>query len=270
LFLYFLWCLGCFSGSVETPSSEKEAVASSSTEILQGALPPALPPDAFQDLSAEDLRYIEHNWGLLSTRRDTKLKPEETIAAMGLQPGMSIVDLGAGTGYFAFRFADVVGETGRVFATDIASGALLYMRAVIDSVSTPQSPRYSNIELVLNPIDSTGVAPQSADMVFVCSIHVFAHVGMLSKDVREDSAASAVDKISSVHGPFIENIYETLRPGGRFVYLEGSPGSHDGVSLDGPGVTELFGRHGFKFVSQHTHLRNMDMLIFERPAEPAP
>ena len=39
---------------------------------------------------------------------DPKSKPDEILKALGLQPKQKVVDLGAGGGYFALRFADVV------------------------------------------------------------------------------------------------------------------------------------------------------------------
>ena len=38
----------------------------------------------------------------------------------GLAPGMTVVDVGAGSGYFALPAAEIVGPTGRVFAVDVS------------------------------------------------------------------------------------------------------------------------------------------------------
>jgi SAM-dependent methyltransferase len=46
----------------------------------------------------------------------------ELIAALGLQPGQRVLELGAGTGDLARRLAQAVGPTGRVLATDVAPG----------------------------------------------------------------------------------------------------------------------------------------------------
>jgi predicted methyltransferase len=42
------------------------------------------------------------------------------VAAVGLQPGMAVADIGAGTGLFTRLFAAAVGATGRVYAVDIS------------------------------------------------------------------------------------------------------------------------------------------------------
>jgi ubiquinone/menaquinone biosynthesis C-methylase UbiE len=40
--------------------------------------------------------------------------------ALALRPGEVVADIGAGSGYFALRFARAVGDTGRVYAVDIS------------------------------------------------------------------------------------------------------------------------------------------------------
>lgn len=53
-------------------------------------------------------------------RRDEYQKPREVLMALGIRPGEVIADIGSGSGYFALRFAAHVGDTGRVYAVDIA------------------------------------------------------------------------------------------------------------------------------------------------------
>ena len=56
-----------------------------------------------------------------SEDREVYAKRAEIVAALGLKPGMSVADVGAGTGLFTRLFADKVGETGRVYAVDICA-----------------------------------------------------------------------------------------------------------------------------------------------------
>lgn len=51
--------------------------------------------------------------------RDEEEKPEVVLAAMGLRPGMTVAEIGTGTGYFARRIAKAVGPSGKVYAVDI-------------------------------------------------------------------------------------------------------------------------------------------------------
>jgi len=48
--------------------------------------------------------------------RDAYQKPHEVITELDLKPGEAVADIGAGSGYFAFRLAHHVGDAGRVYA----------------------------------------------------------------------------------------------------------------------------------------------------------
>ena len=47
-----------------------------------------------------------------------KNKPDQILDAIGLKSGQTIADIGSGGGYFSFRFAEIVGDNGRVYAVD--------------------------------------------------------------------------------------------------------------------------------------------------------
>ena len=51
--------------------------------------------------------------------RDQWQQPDKVIAALRIQPGAEIADLGAGGGYFTFRLAKAAGPSGKVNAVDI-------------------------------------------------------------------------------------------------------------------------------------------------------
>ena len=46
-------------------------------------------------------------------------KPFEVLAHMALQPGMTVADIGCGSGYYARKMAKQVGSTGTVYGVDI-------------------------------------------------------------------------------------------------------------------------------------------------------
>jgi predicted methyltransferase len=50
--------------------------------------------------------------------RDNWQHPEKVIAALRLQPGNIVADLGSGGGYFTFRLAKAVAPTGKIYAVD--------------------------------------------------------------------------------------------------------------------------------------------------------
>ena len=49
-----------------------------------------------------------------STERDAWQKPEEVLGVMKVEPGMTVADIGTGTGYFIPHLSGAVGPTGQV------------------------------------------------------------------------------------------------------------------------------------------------------------
>ncbi len=52
-------------------------------------------------------------------------QPDKALDYIGIEPGSSVADIGAGSGYFTARLARRVGPTGKVYANDIQQGKLL-------------------------------------------------------------------------------------------------------------------------------------------------
>jgi predicted methyltransferase len=82
----------------------------------QGAAPPAGPHDAtvhhpFKGID-QWVRVFD------DPERDKWQKPQETVEALHITPGMTVADLGAGTGYFNRYLSKAVGPRGMVLALD--------------------------------------------------------------------------------------------------------------------------------------------------------
>jgi ubiquinone/menaquinone biosynthesis C-methylase UbiE len=60
--------------------------------------------------------------------RDAWQRPDAVVATMGVANGMTVADVGAGTGYFLPYLARAVGPTGKVLALDIEPDMVRYMR----------------------------------------------------------------------------------------------------------------------------------------------
>lgn len=89
------------------------------------------------------------------------IPPRETLLKLGLGPGMTFVDIGAGTGFFSRPAAAIVGTTGRAFAADIAPGMLDYMRGQ----GMPE-----NMTAILSDEYSVPVSDGIADMAFMAFV----------------------------------------------------------------------------------------------------
>jgi len=69
-------------------------------------------PDCFLDLPE---RAIVYQVGLV-------------VESLKIEPGMNILDIGAGRGFFTFRFAQELKNTGKIFATEVSSERLNWIK----------------------------------------------------------------------------------------------------------------------------------------------
>lgn len=53
---------------------------------------------------------------------------DKFMEVLAIKPGMTILDIGTGTGQFAFEFARILNGTGKVFATDIDTSCINYIK----------------------------------------------------------------------------------------------------------------------------------------------
>jgi len=60
--------------------------------------------------------------------REEEERPTLVLEALGLQGGETVVDFGAGSGYYTFRLAKLVGSRGTVLAVDIEPKMLEFIR----------------------------------------------------------------------------------------------------------------------------------------------
>lgn len=117
--------------------------------------------------------------------------PDEVVAALELKPTDVVADIGAGSGYFSFRMAEMVPQ-GRVLAVDIQPEMLQMIE------ERRQADGVDNVQGVLGSVDDTRLPDNSIDLaLLVDAYHEFSH---------------PYEMLSS--------IYDALKPGGRIVLLE--------------------------------------------------
>ena len=63
------------------------------------------------------------------SERDAEEQPDKALDALGTLTGMTLADIGAGSGYFTVRLAARVGAKGRVYANDLQPEMLKMLAA---------------------------------------------------------------------------------------------------------------------------------------------
>jgi ubiquinone/menaquinone biosynthesis C-methylase UbiE len=84
---------------------------------------------------------------------------------LGLQPGMVIADIGAGTGFFALPFARAVAPEGKVWAVDLQPEMLALLEEKLRVEAAPP-----NIGLLQGSATATGLTDHCCDLVFLANI----------------------------------------------------------------------------------------------------
>ena len=93
--------------------------------------------------------------------RDAWQKPAHVAELLALTPGLTAVDLGAGTGYFEKYLAQAVGPGGKVLALDVEPNMIAFMRDRFAKEGI------TNAEPRVCPTDGTGLSPGSVDRVLI-------------------------------------------------------------------------------------------------------
>lgn len=123
------------------------------------------------------------------------LPPAEVVAALHVQPGEVIVDIGAGTGYFALPLANAAGPGGKVYAVDAQTEMLSLL------AGKSHDSALAKIELIQAEANATGLPQRSCDIAFMANVwHEF------------DDRAAVVAEATRL-----------LRPGGRIGILDWRP-----------------------------------------------
>jgi ubiquinone/menaquinone biosynthesis C-methylase UbiE len=107
--LLLLWCF-CFPAVASLPAAALAQQPSSDTRKTSTPYT--------GDLSIFD-----------SPGREQRLQIDRVMDILGIGPGKTVADIGAGSGWFTVRAARRVGEGGRVYAVDINPEAIRYIEA---------------------------------------------------------------------------------------------------------------------------------------------
>lgn len=99
------------------------------------------------------------------TERESEEQPQLVIDALEIEPGQTIADLGAGSGYYSFRIAPLVGPAGKVLAIDIEPRML---EAIAERA---RREHVANVTTVHSSAQDPNLAPGSVDLLFMVDVY---------------------------------------------------------------------------------------------------
>lgn len=129
---------------------------------------------------------------LVRPEREEEEEPDKALAALEIHQGAVVADIGAGVGYFAWRLANIVGPTGRVYANDIQPEMIRQLKKNMEDRGL------KNVEPVLGRIDDPRLPKGVIDLALLVDVY------------HEFSEPQKM----------LDRIREALKPDGRLVLLE--------------------------------------------------
>jgi predicted methyltransferase len=121
------------------------------------------PNDAYRDprVSAETWNHYFEDEG----RGEIYQKRDAILRLAAVRPGMTVADVGAGTGLFSMMLSDAVGPSGRVYAEEVEARFSGYI-----AERAARSKR-ANVVSVVGTERGIGLPPGSIDLAFLCDVY---------------------------------------------------------------------------------------------------
>jgi SAM-dependent methyltransferase len=137
-------------------------------------------------MGAEGIPWLER------PQRDMEEQPEKVLDALKVEPGQVVADLGAGSGFYTFKLAKLVGAEGSVLAVDIQDAMLKFIR------DRAARENITNIGLVRCTETDPHLPANRVDLVLM------------------------VDVYHELAYPYevMANVVRALKPGGRVAFVE--------------------------------------------------
>jgi SAM-dependent methyltransferase len=114
-----------------------------------------------------------------SPGRDKRLQIDRVMDILGITPGKTVADIGAGSGWFTVRAARRVGDAGVVYAVDINPEAIRYVD------ERAQKEKLHNVKTILGKADDPLLPAGAVDAVLLLkTYHEVAEPGALLRNLR--------------------------------------------------------------------------------------
>jgi SAM-dependent methyltransferase len=205
--------------------------------------------DADNEAGRERIAFLEDFILFNNPRREGWEKTSKIVDSLKIKPGMTIADVGSGPGYYTFKFSELLGNTGKVYAVDTVQAHLDYVKNVAQKLAL------TNIETRKDRPDSTDLPAGSSDLVFMCSLYHIIY-------------ATATEEVKD---RFIDSIKKALKPDGHFVVVDNAIVPSGKLPYHGPHIAKelIIGQlyyYGFDLIEQYQFIPQRYVLVFKKRA----
>ena len=150
--------------------------------------------------------------------REIYARRNDIVAASGVKAGMTVADVGAGSGFMAMLFAHAVGPSGHIIAAEISRpfAAAIALRAKNEGVQ--------NLSTVVGTQTETGLPADGVDIVFTSDVyHHFEQVAATLASIRralKSGGRFIVVDFQRIPGVSPQNTLDHVRAGKETVIEE--------------------------------------------------
>jgi predicted methyltransferase len=165
--------------------------------------------------------------------RDAKLHINDVMDILGVEPGRTVADIGAGSGWFTVRAAKRVTNTGEVYAVDINPEAIDYINNRV------HKEQLKNVKTILSKPDNPELPADSINAVlFLKAYHEVANPVVLMRNLRV-----------------------SLKPGARVGIIERNGNGAD-HGIEKQVILREAGEAGFRLLEEHDDLVKGDKMDY--------
>lgn len=189
---------------------------------------------------APAMGYAHAAW-LTRDTREQEEDPLQTLANLGLKPGMVVCDLGCGNGYYTIEMAKRVAPTGKIFAVDIQTEMLHLLELRLEE------KEIKNVELVLSGLIDPRMPDDSIDLLLMVDVyHEFSHPVQMLQAIRK-----------------------SLKPEGRIALVEFRAEDRNVPirpehKMTKKQIMKEYKANGFKLVEEYDKLPWQHLMFFQR------
>jgi ubiquinone/menaquinone biosynthesis C-methylase UbiE len=178
--------------------------------------------------------------------REKEEQPSKLLPMLDLKAGDVVADIGAGSGFYTFKLAPLVGASGKVYANDI-------QREMLDIIRRrAREMKITNVETVRGTVTDPKLPREAVDLMLMVDVyHEFDHPYEM-----------------------IASMLKSLKPGGRLVFVEfrledeNVPIKLVHKMTEKQVLKEMAIFPQLKHVKTHTELPWQHVIVFEKTAEP--
>ncbi len=189
---------------------------------------------------AQVMSHLGANW-LERPEREKEEHTSKLLPPLKIKPGDVVADIGAGSGYYTIKLAELVGPRGKVYAVDIQPEMLAIIKNRV------KAAKLANVETIQNTETELKLPPNSTDLILLVDVyHEFAYPYEMTVEM-----------------------VKALKPGGRMVFVEFRMEDEKVPILtvhkmaEKQVIREMAG-HAVKHVKTMNHLPWQHVIVFEK------